>query len=220
MKIMIVGGSGETPYILRSLAALGHSVTVINRDAEECARLSRMGSAVIVHGDGTIPGVLEDAGITSMDKLLALTPRDEDNYVLCRIGKCRYGVPAVFAVVHDPDNEAVFRELGIGSTFSITAIVSSLIEQRSASMSIRRLQPLADGKIAVTEVVLPEGAPSAGKALRELRFPENSLIVSVLRQEEVLVPNGETVLHPGDVLSFVSLPDRYERTLETLVGSL
>lgn len=218
MRIMIVEGGEESRYIVRSLRARGYEVIVINRDADECLRLSKMTDALVVHGDGTLPRVLEDSGVRSVDRLLALTPRDEDNYVICRIAKLRYGVNAVFALVHDPENEEVFQELGLEGTFSVTATVSSLIEQRSASQSIRSLQPLADGKVGVTEVVLPEGAPSIGMALKDIRFPSSTLVAAVLRDGEVIIPNGSTVLALGDTLSFISLPERHAQSLEALVG--
>jgi trk system potassium uptake protein TrkA len=217
---MIVGGGDEARYIIRSLCSKGYEVIVINRDADECLRLSKLSDALIVHGNGTLPRVLEDAGVRSVDRLLALTPRDEDNYVICRIARLLYGVLAVFALVHDPDNEYVFRELGLEGTFSITATVSSLIEQRSASQSIRNLQPLADGKVGVTEVAIPKGAPSIGRALKDIRFPPSTLVAAVLRDGEVIIPNGETVLDVGDRVSFVSLPERYMQSLGVLVGGI
>ena len=218
MTIMIVGGGQEVRYIIRSLCARGYDVVVVNRNAEECQRLSKLSKALIVHGDGTIPRVLEESGVRSADRLLALTPRDEDNYVICSIAKLRYGVAAVFALVHDPDNEEVFQELGLEGTFSITVTISSLIEQRSASRTIRSLQPLADGKVGVTEVVIPGTAPSVGQALKDIRFPASTLVAAILRDGEVIVPNGETVLAAGDALSFVSLPERYAQSLDALVG--
>lgn len=218
MKIMIVGGGDETRYIIRSLCVRGYDVTVINRDLEECMRLSKLSKALIIHGDGTLPRVLEDSGVEGVDRLLALTPHDEDNYVICRIAKLRYGVEAVFALVHDPENEEVFQELGLEGTFSITATVSSLIEQRSASQTIRSLQPLANGKVGVTEVILPEGAPSIGKALKEIHFPASTLVAAVLRDDKVIIPNGQTILAVGDKLSFISLPERHTQSLDALVG--
>ena len=227
-------------------------MVVVNRNAEECQRLSKLSKALIVHGDGTIPRVLEESGtlvatgnalandsdvdnatvltvaapgtdlvsalLLAQGGLLALTPRDEDNYVICSIAKLRYGVAAVFALVHDPDNEEVFQELGLEGTFSITVTISSLIEQRSASRTIRSLQPLADGKVGVTEVVIPGTAPSVGRALKDIRFPASTLVAAILRDGEVIVPNGETVLAAGDALSFVSLPERYAQSLDALVG--
>lgn len=218
MRILIVGGGGEVRHLARSLCLRGYQVTVVSRDEAECARLSTDTKAVVVKGDGTIPRVLEEAGIAGADRLLALTERDEDNYVVCRLAKLRYGVTAVFALVHDPENEELFREAGIEGTFSVTAVVSSLIEQRSASSSIRSLQPLADGRVAVTEIVLPEGAPSVGRPLKELRFPASALVVAVLRGEAAIIPNGETVLASGDKLSFVAGPDSYAPSLAALVG--
>lgn len=219
MRILIVGGGGEVRHLARSLCTGGHQVMVVDKDAEDCARLSADTRAVVVKGDGTIPRVLEEAGVAGTDRLLALTDRDEDNYVVCRLGKLRYGVSSVFALVHDPENEKLFREVGIEGTFSVTSVMSSLIEQRSASPAIRSLQPLADGRIAVTEIVLPDGAPSVRRPLRELRFPPDALVVAVLRGEAAIIPNGETVLEAGDKLSFVAGPDAYASALAVLVGN-
>jgi trk system potassium uptake protein TrkA len=218
MKVMIIEGGDETRYLVRSLCAKGDEVIVIQRDAEESLHLSRESSAIIVHGDGTIPGILDDAGIRSVDHLLALTSRDEDNYVICRIAKQKYGVAAVFALVHDPDNEIIFRELGLEGTFSITATASSLIEQRSTSQAIRNLQPLADGKVIITELLLSNSAPSVGKTLRSMHFPPNTLVVAILREGEVIIPNGETRLEATDKLSLVSLPESHTQIISTLVG--
>lgn len=218
MKIIIVGGGRAILYISRSFCDKGHEVTLINRDAAECDFLAKRTKALVVHGEGTQPKVLEDCGIRTADRLLALTPFDECNYVICRIAKVWYGVASVFALVQDPGNEDAFKEMGLEGTFSVTTAVSSIIEQRTVSRTVRNLQPLADGKIGVTEVVLPADAPSVGRPLKEISFPPGTLVAAILRNDGVIVPNGETVLEAGDRLSFLSMPMLHAKALHALVG--
>ena len=218
MNIIIVGGGDYVHYITRSLLSKGERVTVINNNLEECERLSLLGKAVVVHGDGTLPGVLEDAGVRKADRVLAVTSHDEDNFVVCQLSQRWYNVRSTFALVYDPENAEVFRELGIEGTFSVSETLALLIEGRAASEAVRNLQPLADGRINLTEVLLPETSPALGKPLRTLKFPESTLLVSVLREDEVTIPNGETVLREGESVSFLSFPDRYAAALAALVG--
>lgn len=62
------------------------------------------------------------------DVVLAITPNDQDNLVICQLAAIQFGVPRVLALANDPDNAAVFEKLGV-SAFSTTQIVGSLIEQ-------------------------------------------------------------------------------------------
>jgi len=64
-------------------------------------------------GDGSEPAVLEEAGARQADVLISLAPYDPDNLVACQIAQKLFGVPRTLALVNDPDNEAVFQQLGI-----------------------------------------------------------------------------------------------------------
>jgi trk system potassium uptake protein TrkA len=218
MKICIVGGGLLAYFLSRSLLSKGHSLTIVNDDREECAWFARRLKAVIVHGDGTQPAVLDDAGLTSMDSVLAITPHDEDNYLVCQAAQRKYGVSYAFALVNDPDNERIFRELGVFSAFSPIRILSALIEQRIGYDAVTNLTPLADGKANLTEITLPGDAPVVGKKILDIDLPEACLIVSVLREGQVLIPRGSTELRPQDRVGIVSLPEVYPRVLAALTG--
>ena len=160
-----------------------------------------------MHGNGTQPAVLDDAGAASADSILAITPHDEDNYLICQAARRKYDVQFAFALVNDPDNEKIFRELGISSAFSPIGILSLLIEQRIGYDAITNLTPLADGKANLTEITPFDAAsPVAGKKIQDLDLPESCLIVSVMRDGQVLIPRGGTELRPRDRIGIVSLP--------------
>jgi trk system potassium uptake protein TrkA len=171
-----------------------------------------------VFGDGSSPQVLEDAGAETVDAVLAAAPRDEDNLVICQLAEMKFHVPRIIALVNDPDNEHVFRQLGIADTFSITLLLSSLIEQRVDSVGISSLIPVAEGKITVTEVKLTDTSPAAGKPMSEIRMPENSLVACVLREDRAIVPRGTTVISGSDRLIVISVPENHAAAMRTLVG--
>lgn len=220
MHIIIVAERKLAYFLCRTFQAKNYVVTVINRDREDCSWLARRTNATIVYGDGSNPQVLEDAGARTVDAVLAAAPRDEDNLVTCQLAEMKFHVPRVISLVNDPDNEQVFRQLGIANTFSITLLLSSLIEQRVDSVGISNLIPVAEGKIMVTEVRLTDKSPAAGKTMSELQMPENSLVACILRQDQAIVPRGTTVISGSDRLVVISVPQNHSAAMKTLTGEI
>lgn len=205
-------------FLGRTFLAKGYYVTVINRNHEECVRLARRLKATVVHGDGSNPRILEEAGANTVDAILAVTPNDQDNLVICQLADLQFHVPRTLALVNDPDNEEVFRKLGITAAFSTTRILASLIEQRAGFEDITNLIPAGEGKVNITEVVLQESSPVAGKPLHGITLPVNSLIACVLRPDKTIIPRGDTQLCAGDRLIVVSLPENQGQVLRALTG--
>jgi trk system potassium uptake protein TrkA len=129
-----------------------------------------------------------------------------------------FGVPQVVALVNDPGNMELFHRLGIRATFSATDLLARVIEERTATAEVMYLLPLAGGRAHVTEVVLPEGAPAAGRRISELNTPAGALIASVIRGEELVVPSGATTLEADDRLVLITQPEDYGPFLRLLLG--
>lgn len=218
MTVLIVGGGAHIYFIARSLISKGKEIIIVNKDSAECEMLSRRLKATVICGDGSQPRTLEEAGIRRARKVLAVTPHDDDNFLICRLAKDVYGIKDAFALVNDPDNEAVFRSLGIGSTFSLSPILSDMIERRAQKDSVIGFTPISEGKINLAEVVLDAQAPSKDKQLKDIRFPKSSLVISVQRAGDVFIPSGDTAMLTGDRISFVCLPENYSQVLGLFVG--
>ena len=92
-------------------------------------------------------------------------------------------------------------------------------EQRTEFTEIANLIPVGEGKITVTEILLSDQTPVAGKPLREIELPENSLVGFVLRNSQPIVPRGDTVLLPGDRLILIALPENQGRVLNVFMGA-
>jgi len=220
MNVLVVGGGKLIYFMCRTFLSKGYAVTIINRDRDECTWLARRLKAVLVCGEGANPQILEEAGAATADAMLAVTPNDQDNLVICQLAARRFGVPRTLALVNDPDNEEAFRQLGITDVVCTTHILSSLIEQRAGFEDITNLIPIGEGKVNVTEVVLKETAPVVGQPLSDVGLPENSLIASMLREGQPIVPRGTTVLQPDDRLIVITLPENHGQVLKILTGDM
>ena len=218
MKIIVVGGGKVAYFLARSFLSKGHSVVLVNREATECRQLARHLKATIIQGDGSYPKILDDAGAHEADAVLAITPSDEDNLIICQIAERRFQVPTTLAVVSDPDNEAVFPQLGVKNVVSITRILTAMIEERTEVEEISNLVALAGGKVNVTELELTDDCPVLGQPLSQIDLPDDSLIACIIRNDQVLVPHGATTLLLGDRVLLVTVPGSHGVAVKTLTG--
>lgn len=217
MKVLIVG-SGDILYFLsRNFTAKGHDVVIVDRNAEECVKLARQLNVTVICGDGSDANILTDAGAMGADVVLAVTPQDQDNLVICQISALRCGVPRTVALANDPDNVEVFERLGVFA-FSTTQIISSLIEQRVSLEQITNLFPVGEGRVNVTEVLLDETSPVVGLSLQEANLPENALVAVILRNNLPMIPRGNSFLHTGDRVVLITLPENHGRVLRAFTG--
>jgi trk/ktr system potassium uptake protein len=219
MNTLIIGGGKVVYFLARAFLSKGYNVTIINRQAEECSRLARQLKATIVLGNATDPQVLKEAKVSVMDAVLAVTPNDEDNLIICQLAKLNFGVEKTLALVNDPDNEQIFQQLGVTTAFSTTRMLSNLIEQRAGFEEIVGLFSVAEGKVNVTEVALTQNCPVLGKSLVEIHLPADSLIACILRNNEPVIPRGATTLCADDRLVVITLPENHGPVLKLLTGS-
>ena len=221
MRILLVG-SGITMemvyFLARDFVERGDRVTIVTPNAAEAQMLARRVKAAVILGDGSDPRMLEEAGVRRADVVISLLPADPDNLVTCQVAARLYGVPRTIALVNDPDNEPVFRQLGITEVFNATRILGSLIEGQTLYDEITHLFPADEGRRYVTEVVLDRDSPGSGKTLAEVALPRESVVACVIRDGSILVPSGEFELHAADRLILVTLPELHAAALRALAG--
>jgi trk system potassium uptake protein len=217
MKVLIIGGGKPVYFLCRTFLAKGHRVTVVNRNEDECMQMARRLKVTVVHGDGSDPNIMEEAGAHGTDAVLAVTPNDQDNLAVCQLASTEYGVPRAVALVNDPDNEAVFQKLGVRA-FSTTRTIASMIEQHTALDEVTNLIPVGEGKVNITEIKLPASSPVIGKTLRDLSLPPDSLVAVVLRNGDAVVPRGDTTLRTGDRVVLITLPSNHGPVIKAITG--
>ena len=220
MNIIIIGGGQKIHFLAKSFISKGYNVTIINDDPEYCIKLARRHKAKIVLGDGTKPYILEDAGIKSADLVIALTPNDPDNLVICQLAQKIYKVEKNFAIVNDPRNIEIFKKLGVETVISTALIISSLIEQKVLVDDIMNLIPIEEGKIAIMKIEVHEDDPIVGKSLKEINFPENGIVGCIIRNSDAIIPRGSTHILKDDKLVILSLPRVQSAIIKTIRGRL
>ncbi len=198
MKVVIVGGGKIGLHLSRAMLEKRHSVTLIEKDKAECIYLANELGAEIICGDCTTLSILEAAGTREAECFIAVTGSDQDNIVAAQIAKEYLGARKVIAKANDPRNMETFRLLGIDFPVSSTDIITKLIEQEADLANMHLLASLSKGKGAICTMTLREDTLYDGVCLKDIKFPNGTLVVSVVRQDDLIIPNGLTALTSGD----------------------
>ena len=218
MNIVMVGGRKKIDFLAKSLLAKKHNVTLIHDNENYCKYLSRTHDAPVICGDGSKSYILEDANIQGADIVIALTPKDADNLVICQLAKKVYGVKRVFATVSNPKNVEVFKKLGINSAISSTYIMAGIIEQMAAIDEIYDFMPIEQGQIVMMEIVVRNNYPVCGKTLAEIDIPEQAIIGCIIRGVSSIIPKGKTTIQADDKLIILSPPQVQREMVKLIVG--
>ncbi len=216
MYAVIVGGGKVGANLARALLRMGHELTLVEARPARFAVLEDEFEHMVRRGDGTEIFVLEAAGIARADVCIAVTGDDEDNIIICQVARDGFGVPSVIARVNDPRNQEHFDLLGIGPTVCSTASILSLIEHEVPEHALVHLLSLRRENLEIVEVEVNESSPAAGRTVGELALPRGCLLISILREKHAIVPDGKTVLAPGDQVLAIVEPT-YEEELARLL---
>jgi trk system potassium uptake protein TrkA len=219
MKIIIVGGGMKVHFLAKSFIAKGYDITIINEDIEYCKKLSRNHQANVVNGDGSLPEILEDAGIEYTDAVIAVTPDDPTNLVICQLASKLYEVPKTLSIANDPNNIGIFKKLGVTTVISTADMISSLIEQRVLIDDLIDLMPIEGGKVSMMELEMHPGYPAVGKRMLDLNFPEGAIVSCILRGDDVIIPFGKTTVQEHDRLIILYKPPVQPKVFKAISGS-
>jgi trk system potassium uptake protein TrkA len=217
MYIIVAGGGKVGYYLTKTLLSEGYEVLLIEKNSEKVEIFQERFGAVLVEGDAAEAGVLASAGAGRADVVIAVTGEDEDNLVICQIAKKKFQVGRTIARVNNPKNEQLFRMLGIDVTVSQTNYIMHLIEQSIPERSFTHLLSLRHAGLAMIDARIGVGSAVANKAIDDIDFPDQCIVAAVARGSNVFVPQGSTVLMPGDEVIALAVRDQEDDLRRLLV---
>ncbi len=215
--IMIVGGGRIAVYLARLVEESGIRVTIIEKEAAQCERIcDLLDNATIVHGDPTHTDILLEEGLRSVDAFVALTGDDSSNIIASMFAKnCK--VEKIITKIDHEHYSDILEEYGIDSVITPRGLVAQQLIHYvraldvSEESSMETLHLLADGKVEALEFKVQEGAACTGIPLKNLKLKKNILISAVIRNGKAQIPDGSTVIQPGDHAVVITTAGRLRR---------
>lgn len=198
MRVIVVGGGKVGYYLAQTLLEHGHTPCLIERDKNICLHIANDLDIPVINADGTTIGALESARVREAEALIGVTGKDEDNLIACQLAKKRFGVPKTVARVNNPKNVQVMRKLGVDIPISSTDNIARLLEREVDTADIKQLISLNRGEATLSELEIPKNYERNGVKLSELELPMESVVVSISREDELIIPRGNTEIRAGD----------------------
>lgn len=224
MNIIIVGCGRVGRSIAEQLNMEGHSITVIDEKYEALERISDTQNVMAIQGNGATYSVLREAEIDSCDLLIAVTAADELNLYTCLLAK-NAGVKSTIARVRNPEyisdveiiKDDLKLTLAINPEYTCASDISRLLKYPGAT----KISSFSKGMIDFIKIKLTDKTPITGRRVADTAsiLKGAMRICYVERGGEFHIPNGDFVLHEGDLVSLV-VPSGDAAKLLKMMGTL
>ena len=204
MKIVIANGGHAADYIIKQFRSRKNNIIIINSSKQTANYLAKTNKLPVIYGEPWKINVLDAAHVQDCDIFVALGYIDTDNYVSCMLAKKLFNAKKCICIVNNPKNVDLFRDLGIDSVISSTYLLASSIFSETSLEKLTKSMSFQDDKIVMVEVTVRESNIISNKQIMDINFPKTGTISCVYRKPNVLIPNGKTVILPGDKLFIVT----------------
>lgn len=196
MRIVIVGASDAGVATARLLIAHRHSVVMIEQDKARIDDLAEELDCGFLHGDGSRPRILQEAGPKDTNVLLCLSNDDQDNIISSLVGRS-LGFGTVVTKISDPEFEHICTELGLVNTISATHVTARRLVDMVEGRGVVELSTVLRGDVRFFVISVGDG--EAGP-LPELDLPDETRVLYGYRDGELLLPSEDLRLKAGDDL--------------------
>jgi len=202
MRVIIVGCGRVGSHLANTLSAERHNVVIIDKSSLSFGRLSRDFSGRMLTGVGFDREVLEKAEIEGADALAATTDSDNVNIVVAVTAKETFEVPHVVARIYNPQAAEIYRREGI-PTVTPTLWAANMMKSMIVNPTLTTLAALGSGEVEAIKVEVPKAL--AGRTVKDLTFPGESMVGVLIRRGQAMIPSVETKLEAGDELRITIL---------------
>lgn len=220
MKVIIVGGGQVGCYLASLLIERGHEIKIIEMKENRIDVLKKsLPGGVIVRGSGTDPKLMESVDIQHTDVLAAVTGSDETNLVIATLARLEYGVTRVIGRVNNPKNTWLFTPvMGVDAALNQADLMARLVAEEMSMGDMMTLLKLHGGKYSLVERMVDPASSIVGKALRDIKFPAECVLAAVIRNSNLLIPRGDTVLMASDKVIAITHEDQLQK-LDNMFGA-
>lgn len=203
-NVMIMGGGRIAYYLAKYLDEMNIKVKIIEIDHNRCRELTELlPHALVICGDGSDEALLRSENISEMGAFVAVTGRDEDNLISALLAKQR-GVGKVVAKINRLSHSDIIRNMGIDSVVSPKLITANYIIkyvrglQNAIGNPVNALFRIVGNQAEVIELIAGKQIEYADIPLKKLNLTKGVLIAAIVRKNEIIIPNGDDVIKPGD----------------------
>lgn len=210
-NIMLFGCGTIGLYLAKVLDKDGSvNLKIIEKNHDRCLEVIDMiPNSLLLNGDATDVDLFKEENVKDMDVVIALTDSDEKN-LLCGLMSKHMGAKKIIARTRHPNYIPVFEMVGVDVALSTQRATINEVLRLTAGKAVTKLRTIGDQKAEVFEFITKKDSNIVGRPLKDIYFPNESIIGMIVRENEPIVPNGNTVILPNDLVIVFAKPSAYK----------
>lgn len=214
-SVAIIGGGKISRYLAQVLSLTGRDITIIEKDEKHAEELTNYfikeeQNVEVYTADGADPDQMEEVNLQAYDAMVALTDIDEVNYMLSMYAQS-INMKKIIAKINNNTYARLLSEQEIGTVVSTKDVVSDQIvayvralKNSESSSKIEAIYSLVEDRLDAMEFVIEKDSEYVGKPLRDLKHKGKFLVIGILHDGKVKIPNGNDFFNVGDHVIIVT----------------
>lgn len=214
--VMVIGGGKISYYLAKELTSKKYKVRIIESNHERADELAELlPKATIICGDGTDHEILEEEGIKKMDACVTLTNIDEENIIVSMYAK-NLGIQKVISKIKRNTFQGMLNDLGIVNYVTPQDLVAGKIISYIRALANKKgsnvltLYKLVNNRVEALEFDAKTKSKLYNQPLKNLQTKENCLIACIIRDDNVIIPNGNDCIMLNDRVVVVTTHQNFD----------
>ncbi len=200
-RVVIIGAGNVGLRVAQQIEASNTlRAKMIERDRERAEiAADLLERTIVLNGDALNTELLTEAGVADADAVVAVTDDDRTNLIACALAG-QVGCPISIALSKDQTFQRIAEPLGVNALINPRATTVSGILRHVRRGKVRAVYSIGRGEGEVIEAQVMATSPIAGKRLRDINFPQGSVVGAVLRGNDLHMPKGDLTIQVGDIM--------------------
>jgi trk system potassium uptake protein TrkA len=206
-RIVIIGGGNVGLGVARALESRTERlrVKIIEQNRTRAERAAdALDRTIVLNGDGLDAAILQEAGISSADAVLAVTDDDKTN-LLASVRAKELGCKMAITLINDPSLVPLMGPLDIDAYINPRSTTVSSILRHIRHGRVRGVYSIGDAEAEMIEAQVLGTSSIAGRTIKEIDFPEGTIVGGLLKGGKPVRPTGETRIEEGDVIAIFAM---------------
>jgi trk system potassium uptake protein len=197
-RALIIGGGRIGYRLANMLEGKNIYAKIIEKKADRCKFLAeKLNKTVVLHGDGSDQDLLMEENIKDMDVVVTLT-KDEETNILASLLAKRLGARKAITRISKFGYFPLMSMIGINQVVSPRLSAINTILQHIRRGKVLSAISIKGEQAEVMEAIALETSDIVGKPLKNISLPKEVLVIAIIKDEDVTIPSGESIIKPGD----------------------
>ncbi|MDP6356800.1 MAG: Trk system potassium transporter TrkA [Planctomycetota bacterium] len=216
-KVIIYGATRTSIAFAQRLEENKVIVTIIEPDEEvAAATASKLDRALVLHGVATEPDLLHEANVALADFFVAVSPDDNSNLMAALLAR-KLGAKKLMVMTSEPEYVPIMESIDIDAVINPRIVTFSEI-LRVIRRGVESIVRIKDGRAEGVLLHTQKGQKVIGQTVQKIgkAMPYSTIIAAVIRSDQLIIPNGDTVIERNDSVFVFGLPEAIPRAEKLL----